>query len=795
MSAFSLFLLLIAFVAVSSTAIRGSSTKTQELEQEQDGQLSSRRRYLLQEATCTLFRKCVSYLPTEDHPEGYHEDTWACELSIEDSERLEVQFVDIVENEAVADILANATSGESRLTVSEAIIESPRMYIPDNAKMRVGDHPIEPRTEVRRKLAPTKGTLTTLVIRVIDKNGKSPSASVAQLKNDVFDDDKSLKTQTERCSYNKLKIEPFSGKTPSNHYVNNGIVNVKMNLAVEDDGMNQAAMTAAKNLLGDLNDDRFGLVMFCFPPAEGFLAYAFRNNKYSFYNDEWCQYVAAQMHEVGHNIGLAHSGELGQGDYGDETGLMGSSIGKDDVSQCFNAQKNYQLGWYDDKVQTINPLKSGRRSEFTLNGVADYKSNPNALIALRLEQEGTQKDYYIGYNRAAGMHQDTSEDKNMVTILRKESGDPDKYGQSIKVASLSPGQRYTIDNFGPKDKNVQIAFIGIKEGDARIMVTSEKKTWQPDVGTCKKFTIEVNTDEYPSDTDWYVRDTNGFGEVFAASSEYTEKNKKYTQEICLPMGPQAKSYKFSISDKYGDGLCCSQGNGSYKAFTENGQLIFQGGQNFEFNTHTIQVPKDPNPPAPTRAPVAAPTPNPTPAPPCEAHIVEVRTDRYPWDTSWEIVDMKGVVVAESDGYGQKEELHRTTICLTENKNFRLKVLDAYHDGICCGNGEGYYRVLDSCSNVVVDSAKNDEDFSSKSHTFYVNNECGGGPSPTKEPTKAPKPNKRCRNKKKGKWKIKGTHGPSRTCQQHANKGRCDTVTFNGKFVWELCRKSCGKCNN
>mmetsp|Transcript_12280 Transcript_12280/g.25041 ORF Transcript_12280/g.25041 Transcript_12280/m.25041 type:complete len:192 (+) Transcript_12280:99-674(+) len=83
---------------------------------------------------------------------------------------------------------------------------------------------------------------------------------------------------------------------------------------------------------------------------------------------------------VGHNLGLAHSGNR-ETAYGDQQGWMGSSNSRDDMRICFNPAKNYQLGWYDDRVKTIDPLGVGGSGSgvatqtFFLNGVADYNSN------------------------------------------------------------------------------------------------------------------------------------------------------------------------------------------------------------------------------------------------------------------------------------------------------------------------------------------------------------------------------------------------------------------------------------
>lgn len=43
------------------------------------------------------------------------------------------------------------------------------------------------------------------------------------------------------------------------------------------------------------------------------------------YNNEWCGYVSAAVHEIGHNIGLYHSSK-GSEEYGDKQGMMGYSF-------------------------------------------------------------------------------------------------------------------------------------------------------------------------------------------------------------------------------------------------------------------------------------------------------------------------------------------------------------------------------------------------------------------------------------------------------------------------------------
>ena len=46
-------------------------------------------------------------------------------------------------------------------------------------------------------------------------------------------------------------------------------------------------------------------VMYCLPAGtmEG-IAYAYINSWNSVYSNQWCTYVSAQMHEIGHNLNL-----------------------------------------------------------------------------------------------------------------------------------------------------------------------------------------------------------------------------------------------------------------------------------------------------------------------------------------------------------------------------------------------------------------------------------------------------------------------------------------------------------
>ena len=63
------------------------------------------------------------------------------------------------------------------------------------------------------------------------------------------------------------------------------------------------------------------------------------NSWMSVYKDSWCNYVSAQLHEVGHNLNFGHASE-GSQEYGDQSGMMGFSYSQNDTPvMCFNAGK------------------------------------------------------------------------------------------------------------------------------------------------------------------------------------------------------------------------------------------------------------------------------------------------------------------------------------------------------------------------------------------------------------------------------------------------------------------------
>ena len=149
------------------------------------------------------------------------------------------------------------------------------------------------------------GVAGVLVIRVVAFD-RSTTASEAQLSDDVFGtlggDTVNLKSQVEQCSSGNLRI---SASSFSSMIGSDGVYTVQLPSTVIS-GANDRLIV--NSVLDKLSSD-FGwplnqlahFVMICLPPgtAGNWIAYAYVNHWLSVYNDIWCQYPSAQLHEIG----------------------------------------------------------------------------------------------------------------------------------------------------------------------------------------------------------------------------------------------------------------------------------------------------------------------------------------------------------------------------------------------------------------------------------------------------------------------------------------------------------------
>ena len=238
-----------------------------------------------------------------------------------------------------------------------------------------------------------------------------------------------------------------------------------------------------------------------------------------------CASPSAQMHEIGHNLGLRHSNEDGN-TYADQTGMMGYSYPQENgPAMCFNNAKNWQFGWYENRHTTVSPL-TDQHWNGELVSYVDYLNSAGKTVVLKVE--GHTRDYFIGFNRKAGINSGNMEEDavNKVTIHSVGTSGI----ESELEAKLGIGGSFEIPDFGGGVNSVliEVGFIDMTSDPpiAEVSVVLWKCTSNEDCddgsacttntcnvsqGTCihepndsclSSLKMVLLTDKYPSETSW-----------------------------------------------------------------------------------------------------------------------------------------------------------------------------------------------------------------------------------------------------------------------------------------------------
>ena len=158
--------------------------------------------------------------------------------------------------------------------------------------------------------------------------------------------------------------------------------------------------------------------------------------------------------------------------YGDTTGTMGETVDFDNKPDtCLNAAKSWQTGWYNSKRTVVTPssIRGDECFDKDLYGIADFE-NPHAQNVLVKINDPGFTDYYVTFNRKAGINNGTREGADLVTVTRSSlEGGYQKGMMSELVAKLGKGDEYfaTIDG-----KNMTVNVERIGTSSARVGICS-----------------------------------------------------------------------------------------------------------------------------------------------------------------------------------------------------------------------------------------------------------------------------------------------------------------------------------
>jgi hypothetical protein len=346
---------------------------------------------------------------------------------------------ELFSGETLLDIPLNTTV--DRATETLQMDDPPKLLFSDDSGRRL------------RSLARVTGDKTILAVRIMASNS-GLSINEQSLSDSIFGgngDEVNLRSQYRKCSHDKLRFSPREDRNGLTANIRNGVVTIAVNLPKEA-GHSRIVNAVSEELLlqfqltvGSIADH----VMYCLPKGtfDG-VGYAVMNRGLSVYNDLLCTSVSSQMHEIGHNLNLGHSNQ-GTEKYGDQSGMMGYSYRMSEAPKmCFNAAKNWQLGWYDDKTVSFSPGSSGWGYEqtFSIGSLVDYDpdSRNNLHVLIEIPQPRLRINYYIGFNAAKGFNSGVMEGGDKVLVFEKPWIDGN---DSWRQADLTAGSTHTISNF------------------------------------------------------------------------------------------------------------------------------------------------------------------------------------------------------------------------------------------------------------------------------------------------------------------------------------------------------------
>lgn len=321
---------------------------------------------------------------------------------------------------------------QSWVSISECTIDHQNtvLLIPEHAKVNAVPNYSSRRT--RRRLAPSIGKSTVLVLRVTYRN-TDPSLSADDLAGSIFGLGDhppaitNLASQMEACSFGQLIFSPAVG---------DGIVHGVAEISIDERVSGENSVRTLENLVIVKANQQFGTLsdkyehVIVVVPEENlmyngsrFLAYAFLRGYISVFSDAWAGRISALAHEIGHNMNLHHAGTSSDGvEYGDESGYMGYGT-EQEFKSCFNAQKHWSLGWFQDRALSLDVEDlpwAGYLAAFV-----DY--NTTALDQCVLVNVGESNPrLFMQYNRAKGMNSQTRELGDQVVIVR-DAGSPSSY--------------------------------------------------------------------------------------------------------------------------------------------------------------------------------------------------------------------------------------------------------------------------------------------------------------------------------------------------------------------------------
>ena len=203
----------------------------------------------------------------------------------------------------------------------------------------------------------------------------------------------------------------------------------------------------------------------------------------------------------------------------------------------------------------------------------------------------------------------------------------------------------------------------------------------------KEVIIHIKTDSYPGETKWtlYKDAYQGDTIAYVPYGHYTQGNTMHQDTIY--MADSITNISFVIFDGYGDGII----NGEYYVTVCGDTIVDYPTSTFTTGLiHNRTVPQC--------------MPQPPPSSGCVTAMVNINLDQYQSETTWNIKDSTGAIIAAGGPYSNAPDYEPQfePVCLPTG-NLTFTIYDSYGDGLAgslWGGQDGSYYLM-QCGDTLV----------------------------------------------------------------------------------------------
>ena len=402
------------------------------------------------------------------------EDILQCEL---DSSFNNGKFGELLTLEGLDDSQKQRiNSGKTVITASNAIRKpssgNGRTLVVDPLDVTIEESDPAPIVEA---VAEEKPMLILYTVALDVQNDQRTSAQMADEVFGVNDDPYHLKNAIEKLSKGKVSYIPACSRSTDACFDNTNIINGVMECNIQHNivGVNwqdvgTQNINYANGILSNhgLSTNNFNIFHVISRSADfqGAAAWGQVGGRVTWYRDDYSWRPGVQIHEIGHNLGMRHSGH-GSASYADHHCSMGNpSYGDDGPMVAWNGQKAWYSGWYAADSQQVD-VANGDNFDGLLVGIGDYVEDRyisgTHKVVLRIPDpsQGSTFAYYMLFNRKEGANSGVNFNNDKLIVVEGANVNTQSYTSGAFLDVVTP--KWQIANFNGSGRTLTVEVCSV----------------------------------------------------------------------------------------------------------------------------------------------------------------------------------------------------------------------------------------------------------------------------------------------------------------------------------------------